>query len=139
MISLRKRFVRATTAVACLAAFLPGCGDRRLKMAPVQGSITYKGSPVPSGTVLFQPPTGPAATGEIKNGTYVLRTDRRRGAVLGPHKVTVISLADQSGRLPEERSPLPRPVVPLEYSFPDKSGLTAVVEDKENVIDFHLK
>jgi hypothetical protein len=115
-----------------------GCGDGGAKLAPVRGTITYKGQLVPQGTVMFQPEAGPAATGEITDGSYILKTDKRGGAMLGKHRVTVISLQDQSGRLPEHRNPLPPPLVPLEYSFPDRSGLSAVVEDKDNVIDFAL-
>jgi hypothetical protein len=115
-----------------------GCGDSGPKLAPVRGTITYKGKPVPYGTIMFQPDEGQAAIGDINDGTYILKTNKLGGAPLGKYRVTVISLQDQSGRLPESRNPLPPPIVPLEYSFPDRSGLTAVVEDKENVIDFTL-
>jgi hypothetical protein len=129
-----------------VALFVPalllliGCGPSGPKTAPVKGTITYKGAPVPQGTIMFQPDSGPAATAEINNGAYVLKTFRDGdGAVLGNHKVTVISLANQKELLPEERKPLPPPMVPLDYSFPDKSGLTAVVEDKVNIFNFDLK
>ena len=128
------------TAWLMLLVLLAGCGPRGPKTAPVKGTITYQGKPVPYGTIMFQPEDGPAATSNISNGSYDLKTFRPGdGAVLGSHKVTVISLEDQSGRLPEDRNPLPPAVVPLSYSFPDQSGLTAVVEDKHNVIDFALK
>jgi hypothetical protein len=136
---LRQRIARAAALAALLTA-LPGCGGDRLKTAPVKGTITYQDKPVPHGTVMFQPENGPAATGEIANGRYTLTTYKPGdGAVLGAHKVTIISLQDQSNRLPEHRNPLPPPVVPLRYSFADKSGLAAKVEDKPNVFDFHLK
>jgi hypothetical protein len=133
--------VRLGTVVALLGAVLAaaGCGPGGPKLAPVRGTITYQGARVPHGTVMFQPDNGPAAIGEIHNGAYSLKTDTRNGALLGPHKVTVISLTDQSARLPEDRNPLSPPLVPLHYSFPDKSGLSAVVEDKDNVVDFDLK
>jgi hypothetical protein len=142
MIVTWKRLVRPGTAGVCLAALLllAGCGENRMKTARVSGTITYKGKPVPQGSIMFQPQSGPAATANISNGKYVLKTYRDGdGAVLGSHKVTVISLEDQSARLPEERNPLPPPIVPLKYNFPDKSGLTATVEDKANIIDFDLK
>ena len=128
----------AAAVILAFALTLFGC-RRGPKLAPVHGSITYKGKPVPQGTILFTPENGPSATGEIKDGQYSLMTDNKwNGAVPGKHTVTIMSLADQAGLLPEHRSPLPPPIVPLEYSFADKSGLTAQVEDKDNVIDFHL-
>jgi len=141
MILIPHRFARAGVAVAWAAVllFLSGCGAGGPKTAPVKGTITYKTKPVPYGTIMFQPENGPAATGEIKDGNYVLKTDKWDGAVLGKHRVTVISLQDQAERLPEHRTPFPPAVVPLEYSFPDRSNLTAVVEDKDNVINFDLK
>ena len=45
-----------------------GCGPKGPKTAPVRGTITYLGLPVPSGTVMFQPADGPAAYGQIKDG-----------------------------------------------------------------------
>lgn len=117
-----------------------GCGPKGPKTAPVRGTITYLGLPVPSGTVMFQPADGPAAYGQIKDGAYVLSTpDIGDGAVLGLHKVTVIAFPDQTGLLPEHQKPLPAPLVPFDYSFPDKSGLTAQVEDRPNEINFNLE
>jgi hypothetical protein len=130
----------ATTISLATLLVLAGCSDGRLKTAPVKGTVTYNGKPVPQGSIMFQPEQGPVATANIKNGSYSLKTYRNDdGAILGKHKVTVISLEDQSGRLPEQRNPLPPPIVPLQYSFPDKSGLTAQVKDEPNTIDFHLK
>jgi hypothetical protein len=140
-LSLKQSLPGVVTALGTAAfLFLAGCSDGRLKTAPVKGTVTYNGKPVPQGSIMFQPEQGPAATANIKNGSYSLKTYRNDdGAVLGKHKVTVISLEDQSGRLPEERNPLPPPIVPLKFSFPDKSGLTAEVKDEPNTIDFPLK
>jgi hypothetical protein len=139
----RNTLLRAAALATCVATLLVliGCSDGRMRTAPVKGTITYKGKPVPQGSIMFQPENnGPSATANIKDGSYSLKTYRNGdGAVLGKHKVTVISLEDQAGLLPETRANLPPPIVPLHYSFPDKSGLTATVEDKSNTIDFHLK
>ena len=61
------------------------------------------------------------------------------GAVLGEHQVVIVAMVDQASRLPEERSPLPPPIVPVQYTRPATSDLKAQVENKENVIDFDLK
>jgi hypothetical protein len=96
---------------------------------------------VTTGTVTFVPDRpGPAATGAVgPDGTYVLSTDGRAGAVLGRHTVMVVSLEDSAGRLPEERKPLPGLLVPEKYGNNRRSGLSAEVQEGENAIDFDLK
>src|SRR5262245_17940333 len=84
----RKQLVRGAMAAGWVAAlaFLGGCSDGRMKTAPVKGTITYKGKPVPQGSIMFQPEQGPAATADITNGSYVLKTYKNGdGAVLGKH------------------------------------------------------
>ena len=67
-----------------------GCSEQGMKTAPVQGTITYAGKPVPQGSIMFQPEHGPNAMANIKNGAYVLKTYRDGdGAVVGKHKVTL--------------------------------------------------
>jgi hypothetical protein len=103
--------------------------------------VTYKGKPVPTGTVMFVPEKGPAATGEIgKDGTYSLSTyGKNDGAVLGKHKIAVTALADMSGRMPEDRNPLPPPIVPEKYLDQDRSGLTAEIKEGPNTVNLELK
>lgn len=124
--------------LACLLTF--GCTEG-MKTAPVKGKLTYKGKPVPNGTITFIPEgNGPSATGEIQSdGSYELTTYKSGdGAVLGKHTVMIVAVQDQGDRLPEDRSPLPPPIVPAKYLSNQTSGLTAQVKDEENTIDFHL-
>lgn len=123
-----------------------GCGGGSEGLAVVKGKITYNGKPVPNGTVNFLPDNGdkPSATGEIQpDGTYSLQTflgsRPSEGAVIGKHKVVVVAMQDMATRLPEERSPLPPPIVPVKYTSPATSDLEAQVEDKENTINFDLQ
>jgi hypothetical protein len=125
-----------------LGVFAAGCGDDRQKTAAVSGKITYNGRPVPNGTVTFIPdPAGPPATGEIQpDGTYTLTTYvKGDGAVPGRHKVVVVAMDDAAGKLPEERKPLPPPIVPAKYTSPATSTLTADVKAEDNTINFDLK
>ena len=119
-----------------------GCAKSgELPTAPVTGKVTYKGKPVPNGTVMFVPEKGPAATGEIgTDGTYTLTTySKNDGAVLGKHKIAVTALADMSGRMPEDRNPLPPPIVPEKYLDQDKSGLTREIKEGPNTVNLELK
>jgi hypothetical protein len=124
-----------------LVCLLAGCGENRPKTAVVQGTVTYKGKPVPNGSVNFVPAEGPAATGEIgPDGSYRLTTFRKGdGAVLGTHKVVIVAMQDVSGQAVEARSPLPPPIVPVKYTSLATTDLTAEVKDQENTINFDLK
>jgi len=123
-----------------------GCSDGSQGLAAVKGKVTYKGKPVPNGTVNFNPVDGnkPSASGKIQpDGSYVLETylgsRPSAGAVIGSHKVIIVAMQDQEGILPEQRAALPPPIVPSKYTHPNTTDLKAEVEKKENVIDFDLK
>jgi hypothetical protein len=128
-------------ALAAAVCLLGGCGSDQLKTAVVRGTVTYNGKPVPNGTISFVPVSGPNATGEIQpDGTYTLTTYRKGdGAVLGQHTVVIVAMEDTSKRLPEERNPLPPPIVPLKYTSLATSDLRADVKDQENTINFTLE
>jgi hypothetical protein len=132
--------------VVGLAAILvagQGCGGPRGKTAIVRGKVTYNGKPVPNGTINFIPVNGdaPSAKGEIQpDGSYLLETYRPGdGAVVGKHSVVIVAMADMGTRLPEQRTPLPPPIVPIKYTSLSTSDLKAEVENKENTINFDLK
>jgi len=116
---------------------LAGCRDENAGLVPVKGKVTYKGKPVPNGTINFMPDSGRSAYAEIKpDGSYSLM------AIPATHKVVVMALQDNTNRLPEERSPTPPPIVPVKYTHIATTDLKAVVEDKgkeANTIDFELK
>ena len=127
--------------LTCVA--ICGCGARsdQQPTAPVHGKISYKSKPVTTGTITFVPSkSGPTATGEIqKDGTYKLTSYAPDdGAVLGSHTVMIISMQDQANRLPEDRNPLPPPMIPMKYSNNERSGLTATVKAGDNIINFDL-
>lgn len=132
--------------IGIVAVALPGCGPGSGGLAVVKGKISYKGKPVPNGTINFLPNDAnkPSATGEIQpDGSYELKTylsnKPSSGAVIGPHKVVIVAMADMANALPEQKTPLPPPIVPIKYTSPATSDLTANVEDKENKIDFDLQ
>ena len=129
-----------STAVAAVALCLAGCGGGS-RTVPVRGTVTFKGKPVPNGTVTFIPDSGPHATGEIgPDGSYTLTTYKTGdGAVPGSYKVVVVAMQDTSTQLPEDRTPLPPPIVPTSTRASRHTDLKAEVKDEENTIDFDLK
>jgi hypothetical protein len=102
----------------------------------------FKSKPVPNGTVMFTPVNGngPTATGELNSdGTYTLTTYKPDdGAPAGQYKVVVMALEDTSNKLPEDRNPLPPPIVPDKYTSLATTDLTAEVHEGDNVCDFTL-
>jgi hypothetical protein len=141
----------ATASLGLLA----GC-DTGPQVAPVHGTVTYKGAPVPTGTITFHPVEGGRpAIGTISNdGSYSLaRRTLGDGVILGKYNVTieataaaaqttttqqVTTLADEdivSAKLPAP----PKELVPVKYSTVESAGLTATVNSGPNQIDFNLR
>ena len=102
MRSVSKIWQRVAVALSVSAVVVVlGCGGddsglgRRYK---VTGKVTYKGEPVPQGTVNFvptkpPPPEGRAATGEIKDGYYSLSTTGNDdGALPGDYNVAIVAM-----------------------------------------------
>ncbi len=137
---MRIRLIRNCSVFVVVFIVLTGCNSSDLAL--VKGKVTLNGKPVPNGTVNFIPDNpGPSATGELKpDGTYALTTNKLDdGAKPGTYKVVIVAMEDQSGKLPEEKSPLPAAIVPLKYTSLATTELTATVEKKENTIDLELK
>ena len=124
-----------------LALLLVATGCNQSNLAKVTGKVTYNDEPVTSGTITFAAEDKPAAYGDLQpDGSYELQTEKPGdGATPGSYKVFVVAMQDQGGALPEERSPLPAPTIPIKYTSLATSDLTAEVEPgKENVINFNL-
>src|SRR5262249_12172083 len=89
MLRFRKPIVFWVAPFLFLA--LPGCG-KGAKVVKVEGTLTYKGKPVPAGIqVDFTPENGRASWGETDDaGHFALEYDRTpKGADVGKHKVSV--------------------------------------------------
>ncbi len=113
----RRRVVRR--AVLCLAVFVPvvlaGCGG---SLAPVSGTVKYKGASVKGGTLTFSPvggtdQAGKPATAEVQqDGSYTLGTNSAGdGACVGRHRITYtppsVELTDQQRTDPKYIAPQP--------------------------------
>jgi hypothetical protein len=83
------------------AGTLPG-------LIPVKGKVTFKGEPLTTGTVRFEPDDyGRPASGKLQSdGTFVLSTFKEGdGVVAGHHRVSVTDLDRKSkaGALPKKQ------------------------------------
>jgi hypothetical protein len=137
------QLIKSLALILVIGAMASGCSRKSgMETAPVSGQVTYRGKAVPTGTVMFVPGAGPAATGEISSdGRYKLTTySAGDGAVIGTHKVTITALQGMGDVLPEQRNATPPPLVPAKYLDGEKSGLVADVKPKtNNEVNFDLK
>ncbi len=158
---------RLATALAFTGLLVAvGCSDDGLgKRYSVSGTVTYKGQPLPKGSINFtsEKADGRGATGEIKNGSYTLTTQNPGdGAFEGGYLVTITDLvvdfaaADEESKKQAEKAHVAAPVmpdqaavakavsnaknsVPPKYSTSATSGLKATVKAESNKIDFTLE
>lgn len=131
-------FGRNGLLTGLLLTVLWGCGGPaapKREYADVTGKVTYNNQPLTKGQVLFQPPTGAVAAGDIKSdGTYSLK------GVIGPNTVTIVDRAEMGQtdiNRPETRQ-VPKSSIPEIYGTPD-SKLKFDVKAGANKADFDLK
>jgi len=131
--------------VAVVLLLLAGCQQGKTPLAPVHGKISYRGTALQGGTVVFTPDasrgtTGPLAQAEIQSdGSYTLRSGQGYGAVPGWHRVTVAAVYAAAGPPGDEQFAVPQSLVPDRYRDPQLSGLVCEVKaDQPNSFDFNL-
>jgi hypothetical protein len=129
-------------APALLALLLVGCGTDGPRLAVVRGKVSYRGTPLHGGTIVFTPDTlrgddGPIARAEIQaDGSYALKTGPFPGANPGWYRATVVSLVEpvpgSGGR--------PQSLLPSRYRDPEQSGLSFQIKPgQENVFNIDLE
>jgi hypothetical protein len=137
--TLRAHVLTACCLAATLLAFA-GCRPADGTLAPVRGKVTYKGTPVPGGTIVFVPDASRGTRGNLAvadiqpDGTFTLKTNDTLGAAVGHHRVTVACV--QPG-IPGQLAP--RSLLPAKFRDPQQSGLSCeVLATKMNSIDIEL-
>lgn len=121
-------------AFGLLAAVAAGCSNGGVKKVTVDGTVSYKGVPVPSGILRVVGEGGDFATTPIRaDGTFTL-TDVVPGAV----RVGIMEAPQSAGSSSDGKTgPAARPVpLPAKYKDPQNSGLQyTVVEGQPLVIE----
>lgn len=128
--------------LAVLVAFVGGCGTGSdLDLAPVSGTVTYRGQPLTHGQVVFLPQgdtKGPQAVGEIgPDGKYEMTTANTPGAAVGAHKVTVICrrvVSEQEAR----NLVIGNLIIPAKYANEVQTPLEITVESGGQTYDITL-
>ena len=106
-------------------------------LVPIQGTVTYQGSPLPEGELRYipqDPSGGRMARGKISDGSFSLTTARRDDGVKpGQYKVVVIAYGPE--REPDRDAQgfviraYERPLlVPKKYTKPETTPLTDKVD-----------
>lgn len=133
--------LRPGRALALLLFLLPllvlvGCGKSKNGSVTVKGIVSYKGAPLPGGSIRFVD-----AKDKSNHNTTVIRGDGTYELIkapLGDVKVAVIGPTRSS----TDHDPKSKPslVLPKDYEDPDKSGLTyTVTSDATQEKNFDLK
>ena len=122
---------------------LTGCSNSdRLETVAVYGKVTYKGEPLPSGSVIFVPVSGgPTAEANIESdGKYSLGTyEKTDGVPPGEYDVMVVAMSEQQSMEAADAAAGSESLIPSRYGDPSKSGLKASVKpDDDNEINFDL-
>jgi len=149
------RTVSSLLAGGSLLFSFAGCSrDPNMpKLGTVHGKVNYKGKPVESGTVTFNPipgkggETGQNATGQIEaDGSYVMTTfSTGDGAILGQHIVAVVvrEKGSENQGKPKPDSTIdysmPKIVTPSKYASVETSPLRCTVREGDNTFDIDLK
>ena len=141
MRTIAQRTVRRWFLLAAVLVLAAGCNRSGLDLAPVEGVVTYNGSPVAEAGVMFAPQQGPSAMATTDtDGKFALTTANHEGALIGQHRVS-ISKVDTIA-IPQPRGfPLyqHKSHIPEKYADVSTSELTADVIDDDNHFEFKLK
>jgi hypothetical protein len=135
-----RRIGRSVSLFVVTVAALSGCGSGKseLSLAPVEGRVTLKGSPVPGALVQFSPGKGPSSVGYTdESGAFTLMSNEQEGAIPSTHSVKVTLGLPKPPELNTGAAPQEVPVSskpPTDYVF----DATVTVESGMNTISLEL-
>lgn len=143
--------VRIGSAVSLFSMLvLAGCGGGggdAPRVAPAGGVVLKEGQPLANVSVVFQPGSGPIASGTTDaQGRFTLMTSKPGdGATVGNHKVALSfsappPLSNSEEELAKAAAEAANSPVPAKYADVTTSGLTAEVKsDGKNDFTFEIK
>ncbi len=146
------RRVRRASAILIFTLLVVGCGRSK---GTLSGKVTYRGAPLPGGSITIVPEKGNAAqtvSGKIEsNGTYSV-SNVPVGAVkvsirvseptpFAEARIPPSEMAAKGNEAVKPRANPAQPTVrlPLEYSDPEKSGLRYTINGGSQTQDIDLK
>ncbi len=134
--------LQQTSVLMILACATLGCGGGSDGRLPATGNVTFDGSPLTEGTVVFADENGGSAgVGIIKDGKFTLsETGNSTGIQPGTYKVSVNSWIVEPGGVDENDEIIDKGEsrIPAKYNDPKTSGLTATVTADTQEFNFEL-
>ena len=135
----RFQFLQLTLCILLLLSI--GCGGDR-NIGKVEGVVSLDGEPLKRALVCFYPTDGRASAGQTdEEGHYELQYIRNvKGAVVGPHKVTISTYIDREDDPPasEFGGKGREETMPPRYLDRRKTELSVTIESGSNTVDFEL-
>jgi hypothetical protein len=132
--------MRNIVCACVLAAVMVAAGCSGNRRVPVEGTVTYDGTPIPIGTITFIPTfeKGEGGGGRIENGRFKL--DAAASLMPGPYKVE-IRWAKPTGK--KYKNEFGEEFDRTQEGLPDKyhsqTTLTAYIEPGMQPLDFNLE
>jgi hypothetical protein len=122
----------SSTMVALLLVVLLGRADDKAgKTGTIEGKVTYKGLPIPAGTVSFHITDGTTVTAALKDGSF-----RVTDVPVGKARVT---FETESAKPKGKDTDPPKYVkIPQKYAGANTSGLEVIVAAGKQTKDFDL-
>ena len=120
----------------CLVTFFVGCGgDSGPPLGTVTGKVTLYGKPYPKAIVTFSPEGGgPAATSTTdENGDYELWSTGKKGAAVGNHLVSVVTISEPVSTAPVAATSSDDPAYAAQSSGGGAAAYKAKKEEKEKI------
>lgn len=135
--------------VPLLFFFVAGCGGGEAgpPRAAVEGTVTYEGSPLKKGVIVFVPSagtTGPKTSASIVDGAFRLDVDS--GPLVGNHSVEIEAVSDELAYDDEQAIERMRAegikrveVIKLPASYNQRTKLKAEIKaEQDNKLTFSL-
>ncbi len=110
--------------LVALAALCAGCGPSGPTTYPVTGTVSYRGTPLPTGVIMLRPAQGPAASADIgPDGKFEVEL------VAGEHAVQVVALRLSEAAKKDFSQLANAPsYIPKKYNSFETSGVTVTIE-----------
>jgi hypothetical protein len=131
--SLTLRISSATLALLLLifTAAADDKADKAGKTGIIEGTVTYKGQPIPAGTVSFHATDGTKTTASLKDGRF-----RATDVPVGKAQVTIETESAKPKGKDKDATKFVK--IPQKYAGATTSGLEVIVTAGKQTRDFDL-